>query len=30
MPDLRLAIAPEEVAWRAGFLRGIDRLPIWF
>jgi cytochrome P450 len=30
MPDLRLAIAPEEVAWRAGFLRGIDRLPIRF
>lgn len=30
MPDLRLAVAPEEIAWRAGFLRGIDRLPILF
>jgi cytochrome P450 len=30
MPDLRLATTPEEVAWRAGFLRGIDRLPIRF
>ncbi len=30
MPDLRLAVEPGEIAWRAGFLRGIDRLPILF
>jgi cytochrome P450 len=30
MPDLRLAVEPEEIAWRAGFLRGIDRLPVLF
>lgn len=30
MPGLRLAVPREEVAWRPGFLRGIDRMPILF
>lgn len=30
MPDLRLAIPAEEIRWRPGFLRGLERLPVQF